>query len=473
MIQLPVLPLPPLPSPGNGHTSTPRFQKPQSQKAIRNSGETIFIHHSPFKSRPSWSALGSTPNSSPAESSAAKTPTLTHPVRQRLRELPQRLSSDPLVDHAVTPGKGSSRVSPSGGPAADKTTQISRSQILTRSLSVRDSRSVASSSRKPRHDSSATRPTSPENTVASSVTPSNSSHIVVEIDNNRRSVADLLSSFQRPNSLPRSSDRLPRKAPPDSTTLINKATRDELRDQLKNDISLAKTQPDFIETVFGTHGFSDFYSTDLDEKHERQFKREVAKRRHRVKKVCRKDVRLDWGSLFEPEDDFDPRELVHPIQQTREILDRRFRSGIWPPVTFVNEIDDKQLHGKFQLISSPIRRRGVERAPPNRNQGCNCIGECHPDTCPCFVSDLEKDENGDCVDHGKVIPYRRAIHPLKSTVVSVLTDDYMNKHSEHHEIIECDEACRCGPQCSTRVVQKGRDIPLEIFMTKECGFGMY
>lgn len=39
------------------------------------------------------------------------------------------------------------------------------------------------------------------------------------------------------------------------------------------------------------------------------------------------------------------------------------------------------------------------------------------------------------------------------------------------EVIECNKHCRCSPMCGNRVAQKPRDIPIEIFKTKQCGWG--
>ena len=40
------------------------------------------------------------------------------------------------------------------------------------------------------------------------------------------------------------------------------------------------------------------------------------------------------------------------------------------------------------------------------------------------------------------------------------------------EIMECNKNCRCDKNCYNRLVQRGRTLPLEIFMTKTCGFGL-
>lgn len=39
------------------------------------------------------------------------------------------------------------------------------------------------------------------------------------------------------------------------------------------------------------------------------------------------------------------------------------------------------------------------------------------------------------------------------------------------EVIECNKHCRCSTACGNRIAQKPRDIPIEIFKTKQCGWG--
>ena len=58
--------------------------------------------------------------------------------------------------------------------------------------------------------------------------------------------------------------------------------------------------------------------------------------------------------------------------------------------------------------------------------------------------------------------------------MSVLRNEYLKSsylEGEKQEIIECNSSCGCGQDCWNRVVQKGRTLPLEIFMTPKCGFG--
>ena len=171
---------------------------------------------------------------------------------------------------------------------------------------------------------------------------------------------------------------------------------------------------------------------------------------------------------------FEPDKLVPPKKQAEEILRNRFDNAIQPPITFVNNIDDKQLGGKFQFVSSYIRRPGVEPRPTqDGNPGCDCVGGCSPGSCSCFVDDIEIDDFGDEINHGKIVPYRRLVDATGKSM-SVLREDYMEKtdaDGERCEIIECNDNCACGANCWNRVVQNGRTLPLEVFMTEKCGFG--
>lgn len=44
---------------------------------------------------------------------------------------------------------------------------------------------------------------------------------------------------------------------------------------------------------------------------------------------------------------------------------------------------------------------------------------------------------------------------------------------ERHPIYECNSRCKCGPVCKSRVVQRGRRVPLTIFKTPDRGWGVY
>ena len=251
----------------------------------------------------------------------------------------------------------------------------------------------------------------------------------------------------------------------------SKKYRRQLLHELEKDTAVVYSRASSVEAVFGPHGFSPMYSTDVDQALRKQLAQPKAK------KIRRKEVKLDWGaSDTVPLEPFKPKKVVPPKEQANQILSSRFDDAAKLSITFVNDVNDKHLSGKFQFISSYIRRPGVEAAPLEvRNYGCECKGGCKPDSCGCLVDDREIDHFGDEIDHGKIVPYQR-VHTATGNTMSVLRDDYMMTsyaEGERSEIVECNRNCGCGADCWNRAVQKGRTLPLEIFMTAKCGFGNF
>jgi [histone H3]-lysine9 N-trimethyltransferase SUV39H len=67
----------------------------------------------------------------------------------------------------------------------------------------------------------------------------------------------------------------------------------------------------------------------------------------------------------------------------------------------------------------------------------------------------------DFTDLPKCFPYSKSSRLLVKTYLEA-----------RHPIYECNEKCACGPRCKTRVVQHGRQVPLEIFKTVDRGWGL-
>lgn len=250
---------------------------------------------------------------------------------------------------------------------------------------------------------------------------------------------------------------------------VQKEYRRQLLAELEKDTSVVYSRASSVEAVFGPHGFSARYGTDGDNAIRKR------KAQPKAKKIRRKDVKLEWSSpdTF-PQEPFEPERLLPPSEQAHEVLSSKFGDAIEPPITFANELNDRQLSGKFQFISSYIRRPGVEAAPPEgTGYGCDCIGGCMPDNCGCLIDDIEVDDFGDEIGRVKVVPYQR-VHTATGKTMSVLRNEYLESsymEGEKQEIIECNRGCGCGQDCWNRVVQKGRTLPLEVFMTRKCGFG--
>ena len=133
-------------------------------------------------------------------------------------------------------------------------------------------------------------------------------------------------------------------------------------------------------------------------------------------------------------------------------------------VSFVNSIDTT-VPDNFTFVNEYVFTAGTKRLDEEFRSGCECrensgrnIG-CEYLTCQCLEDTAAKDS-------GKPwgFPYF-AIGDKKGC----LRDIYLNSR---HAIYECNELCRCGDTCKNRVVQRGRQIELEIFKTKNRGFGM-
>ena len=145
----------------------------------------------------------------------------------------------------------------------------------------------------------------------------------------------------------------------------------------------------------------------------------------------------------------------------------------------------------FRFVNESILREGVSRLDPGTVVGCGTFKEgfqsCRPHmgqnigceysrVCECLeyapvVEEKLNEDQRKLLDAGermglpKRFPYATANAALPQRLVSF----YLEKRDT---IYECNARCRCGPNCKTRVVQKGRQIELEIFKTKKRGWGL-
>lgn len=134
-----------------------------------------------------------------------------------------------------------------------------------------------------------------------------------------------------------------------------------------------------------------------------------------------------------------------------------------PPVRLINEIDDSSPPVSFTFINASIICEGVETVDEGFMSGCTCKQEngrncgCEYRYCGCLQHSA-KDENG---DHH--FPYSAST--LKR---GCLRPFYLD--SRNH-IYECNKNCNCRDNCKNKVVQHGRQVPLEIFKTQNRGWG--
>lgn len=244
--------------------------------------------------------------------------------------------------------------------------------------------------------------------------------------------------------------------------------KENLRKEMAKGIDIVRERANSVERYFGTTGFSKIYGTTSDEDRLKK----IHKMQPRVKKVKRRDVKLDWGDdVPQTTKPFRDDMLMHPRHQVQEITKAKVSALTGPPITITNDIDGRGLNGKFQFISEYVIREGVKRQPAHLNGHINCSrscvgGDCSPYTCGCMRNEKTQLANG-----GAPVPtYRQRPDGL-----IVLTETFLRLSKTEHaksEIVECNTNCHCDETCFNRVVQKGRTLPLEIYMTRFCGFGL-
>ncbi|XP_015970772.1 histone-lysine N-methyltransferase, H3 lysine-9 specific SUVH1 [Arachis duranensis] len=114
------------------------------------------------------------------------------------------------------------------------------------------------------------------------------------------------------------------------------------------------------------------------------------------------------------------------------------------PVCLVNDVDNEK--GPAYFTYSPSVKNLKPTAPLESSGGCSCTGGCQAinHNCPCIQKNggyLQYSANGMLAD-------------LKSV------------------IYECGPSCQCPPNCRNRISQGGLKFRLEVFKTKDKGWGL-
>lgn len=162
-------------------------------------------------------------------------------------------------------------------------------------------------------------------------------------------------------------------------------------------------------------------------------------------------------------------------------------------VKMVNTRDTSTPSLSFRFIDDYVYREGVAPPDPAAAEGCgnlkgangqlcrpNMGGDCgceYTRSCECLEfalidrKKLNEEEakkwqsvEQELQDFAMGLPKR---FPF-SKASRVLNKYYLQ---ERWPIYECNDNCACGPDCKTRVVQRGRTVGLEVFRTKNRGWG--
>ncbi|KAK5693963.1 hypothetical protein LTR97_009581 [Elasticomyces elasticus] len=163
-----------------------------------------------------------------------------------------------------------------------------------------------------------------------------------------------------------------------------------------------------------------------------------------------------------------------------------------------NKVDKTAPSLDFTWISEFVFGEGIYRPDVDAHEGCDepCkanmgqnIGCEYPRLCTCLefaavdenriqLNDTERykqflkerEDDGYLVNSEglpKRFPYQKSSSPK---IPSTLQKFYLDSR---YPIYECNLNCNCGPVCKSRVVQKGRRVPLVIFKTADRGWGVY
>ncbi|KAI3879533.1 hypothetical protein MKW92_031167 [Papaver armeniacum] len=109
------------------------------------------------------------------------------------------------------------------------------------------------------------------------------------------------------------------------------------------------------------------------------------------------------------------------------------------PVSLVNEVDGVTKPPQFVYVTGLKHSKTTESSI-----GCSCQGTCVPNSdCPCIRA------------NGGDTPYANGVLVIQKSVVH-----------------ECGPSCSCYPDCSNQVSQNGLKLRLEVFKTKDKGWGL-
>ncbi|EJD35572.1 SET domain-containing protein [Auricularia subglabra TFB-10046 SS5] len=130
-----------------------------------------------------------------------------------------------------------------------------------------------------------------------------------------------------------------------------------------------------------------------------------------------------------------------------------------PPITVDNKInDDPCPPWEFYYTNKLFYGQNVKRGDSAKLKGCDCVGGCRPDskTCSCL-----RRQHRYLRLHGESPPLQFN-YDQNGRVIYL---DY--------PIFECNDACGCDESCMNRVVQRGRQFPVEIANTRKKGWGVF
>lgn len=115
----------------------------------------------------------------------------------------------------------------------------------------------------------------------------------------------------------------------------------------------------------------------------------------------------------------------------------------------------------------------MEPAEDSFRSGCECRKDelCQFSECQCLgdVEDSDSDSDGPARQNRRLQVYAYQTRGQRAGMLN----PRMLKRECRAPIYECHDGCACSEECPNRVVERGRRVPLQIFRTKNRGWGKH
>jgi [histone H3]-lysine9 N-trimethyltransferase SUV39H len=155
---------------------------------------------------------------------------------------------------------------------------------------------------------------------------------------------------------------------------------------------------------------------------------------------------------------------------------RAFPSHTSSRITIVNETQDEAvLPPAFRFINHSTLGDGVTHAEDSFRSGCECARDelCQFRGCHCLAEvDDSEDDDGGGGDEGPGARQNRRLqvyaYHTRGARAGIMRSRILRTRAP---LYECHSRCTCSTNCPNRVVQRGRQVPLQIFRTEDRGWG--
>ncbi|KAJ5358904.1 uncharacterized protein N7496_011317 [Penicillium cataractarum] len=155
----------------------------------------------------------------------------------------------------------------------------------------------------------------------------------------------------------------------------------------------------------------------------------------------------------------EPETKASTAKLLRKKLRKKLKRICGGPETLFDVSDEQlaTLSANFFFVGDYRLGPGVTPIDDDFLTGCDCGTVCDPSTCRCLIEEEDSDE--------LIVAYER----LESGMV-VVRKEFLDRKAM---ISECSSRCLCaGSDCWNHVVQRGRQVRLEVFDTGERGLGL-